>query len=174
LRAGLCVADREALADRQCGELINSMRWRSIWVSARFAGPGCGHITPPSDGLYAPGVLGRPRDRADQLGTLVEVRPAPVAPWQGGRDLATMHYLPIRTRGDRHSVGVEWDRPERRTYSSRAHLACVTGGGAIGDSPRRNIRSVNLVSLSRSLAYRRLLSMAREADVIRAGFPIGG
>jgi hypothetical protein len=83
-------------------------------------------------------------------------------------------YLPVRTRDDRHSVEVEGDRPERRTFSSRAHLGCVSGGGVIGDSPRRNIRSVNRVSLSRSLAYRRLLSMAPKADVIRAVFPIGG
>jgi hypothetical protein len=32
----------------------------------------------------------------------------------------------------------------------------------------------DLVSLSRSLAYRGLLRMAREADIIRASFTIGG
>ena len=78
---------------------------------------------------------------------------------------ARCYFLAVRTRGD---------RPEYRTCSSRAYLACVTGGAAIGYSLRGNIRGLNLVSLSQSLAYRRLLSMARKADVIRAGFPIGG
>jgi hypothetical protein len=68
--------------------------------------------------------------------------------------------------------GVERHRPERRRYS-RAPLAYVTGGGATGGSPRRNIGGVNLVSLPRSLADHRLLRMARETYVIRAGSKIG-
>lgn len=37
-----------------------------------------------------------------------------------------------------------------------------------------NADRADFVCLSRSLAYRRLLRMAREADVISAGFTIGG
>jgi hypothetical protein len=40
--------------------------------------------------------------------------------------------------------------------------------------PRGNIGGVNLVGLSRSFAYQRLLSMAREADVIGADVTTGG
>ena len=45
-----------------------------------------------------------------------------------------------------------------------AEPPCIIGGGATGGSPRRSVRSVNLVSLSRSHAYPHLPSMAREAD----------
>jgi hypothetical protein len=67
---------------------------------------------------------------------------------------------------------MERHRPECRRHSRAPFI--ITRAGATGGSPRRNIGGVNFVSLSRSLAYRGLLGMAREADVIRASFTISG
>lgn len=75
--------------------------------------------------------------------------------------------LPVRTRGDRHSVRMEGTGLS--AGPAPAEPPCIIGGGATGGSPRPSVRSVNLVRLSRSLAYRHLPSMAREADVIRTG-----
>jgi hypothetical protein len=75
--------------------------------------------------------------------------------------------LPVRTRGDRHSGRMEGTGLS--AGPAPAEPPCIIGGGATGGSPRPSVRSVNLVSLSRSLAYRHLPSMAREADVIPTG-----
>ena len=75
--------------------------------------------------------------------------------------------LPVRTRGDRHSGRMEGTGLS--AGPAPAEPPCIIGGGATGGSPRPSVRSVNLVSLSRSLAYRHLPSMAREADIIRTG-----
>jgi hypothetical protein len=81
--------------------------------------------------------------------------------------------LLVRPGGSRRWAGMERHGPERRKYS-RAHLAYVTRTGPTGDGPRRKIGGVDLVSLSRSLAYRRFLRMARQADFIGADSTIGG
>jgi hypothetical protein len=75
--------------------------------------------------------------------------------------------LPVRTRGDRHSGRMEGTGLS--AGPAPAEPPCIIGGGATGGSPRPSVRSVNLVSLSRSHAYRHLPSMAREADVIPTG-----
>src|SRR5580700_6307311 len=75
--------------------------------------------------------------------------------------------LSVRARDARHWAGMQRDRPKPRTGHRRAFFIRVINGGATGGCPRRNIRSVDLVRLFRSLAYQRVPRMACEADVIR-------
>jgi hypothetical protein len=79
----------------------------------------------------------------------------------------------VWARGNRHWVGMEPDGCERRTGYSRPFIR-VTDGGTTGGCPRRNIRSINLVSLVRSLAYQRVSCMAGETDVICSDVTVGG
>jgi hypothetical protein len=93
--------------------------------------------------------------------TLTRHRPGPSVAHREPRSRRyALDVLSARARGNRHWARMDRHRPKRRRYS-RAPLTYVTRGGATGGSPRRNIGGVKLVSLSRSLAYHRLLRMAR-------------